>query len=78
MTSEKYTSRPSPPYSASACKGTSKIGNDGELWKSQANSKGTYKWKRIIGSGSGSSKKASPYKSSSPKKRKSPKKKKQD
>jgi hypothetical protein len=31
---KKYTTRPSPPYPANECKGYTKIGNDGQFWKS--------------------------------------------
>ena len=44
QTSEKYTSRPSPPYPANECKGSRRKGNDGQWWKSKPNVKGVHRW----------------------------------
>jgi len=44
QTSEKYTSRPSPPYPANECKGSRRKGNDGRWWKSKPNAKGIHRW----------------------------------
>lgn len=40
----KYSFRNSPPYSANKCKSTKKRGNDGNLYLSQPDKNGTYKW----------------------------------
>ena len=40
----KYSFRNSPPYSANKCKSIKKRGNDGNLYVSQPDKNGTYKW----------------------------------
>ena len=40
----KYSFRNSPPYSANKCKSIKKRGNDGNLYLSQPDKNGTYKW----------------------------------
>ena len=40
----KYSFRNSPPYSANKCKSIKKRGNDGNLYISQPDKNGTYKW----------------------------------
>ena len=49
QTSAKYTSRPSPPYSANepGCRGTTKRGNDGVLWESRPMKNGVHVWRRV-------------------------------
>ena len=43
----KYSFRNSPPYSANKCKTMKKRGNDGEIYLSQSDKNGTYKWLNI-------------------------------
>lgn len=42
-TQKKYTTRPSPPYSAVACPGMTLVGNDGQLYMSKLSGK-TFRW----------------------------------
>merc|ERR1711871_375321 len=44
MTGGKYKTRKQPPYLAEECAGTSKMGNDGRMYKSERNKKGKYRW----------------------------------
>lgn len=43
----KYSFRNSPPYSANKCKSIKKRGNDGNLYLSQPDKNGTYKWVNV-------------------------------
>lgn len=43
----KYSFRNSPPYSANKCKSIKKKGNDGNLYLSQSDKNGTYKWVNV-------------------------------
>jgi hypothetical protein len=43
----KYSFRNAPPYPANKCKSIKKKGNDGKLYLSQPDKKGTYKWVHI-------------------------------
>lgn len=43
-TSNKYTSRNSPPFSANKCKSMKKQGNDGNVYKSVPNKRGVFRW----------------------------------
>lgn len=43
----KYSFRNSPPYSANKCKSIKKRGNDGNLYVSQSDKNGTYKWVNV-------------------------------
>ena len=43
----KYSFRNSPPYSANKCKTMKKRGNDGEMYLSQPDKNGTYKWVNV-------------------------------
>ena len=43
----KYSFRNSPPYSANKCKSIKKRGNDGNLYVSQPDKNGTYKWVNV-------------------------------
>jgi len=45
LTLKKYTTRPSPPYHASDCKGETIRGNDNKLYTSIADKRGVYTWK---------------------------------
>ena len=45
LTIKKYTTRPSPPYHASDCKGETIRGNDNKLYKSVPDKRGVYTWK---------------------------------
>jgi DNA ligase 1 len=73
LSTSKYVSRPSPPYSASSCKeGTVKIGNDGNKYIVKSNRWVKYNSSNVKSSPKKSSKRSSPKKSSS--KRSSPKK----
>lgn len=42
---KKYTSRPSPPFPANACKGLYKKGNDGRRYLSSVDVNGIYRWR---------------------------------
>jgi hypothetical protein len=44
---QKYTSRPSPPFPANQCCGMRKLGNDGKMWDSTKNSNGVCTWKHV-------------------------------
>ena len=44
QTSKKYTSRPSPPYSAAHCPGVATNGNDGNTYVSVPNKNGVHRW----------------------------------
>jgi hypothetical protein len=46
VTKKSYASRPSPPYHASACQNQVMAGNDGSLYKSTADKRGVYTWKK--------------------------------
>jgi hypothetical protein len=46
-TTKKYTTRPGPPYPAQLCQDQIKKGNDGLIYKSTANSKGIFQWKKV-------------------------------
>lgn len=46
LSTKKYTSRPSPPYSATSCPGKTLQGNDGFMYKSTMNKAGIYQWKK--------------------------------
>ena len=41
---KKYTSRKSPPFSASECKNKRRKGNNGKFWNSKKVSNGVYRW----------------------------------
>ena len=43
----KYSFRNSPPYSANKCKTMKNRGNDGEMYLSQPDKNGTYKWVNV-------------------------------
>ena len=47
----KYVHRPSPPRPANnvECRGRVFLGNDGELWRSEDDSNGVYRWKKVHG-----------------------------
>lgn len=47
-TQKKYTSRPSPPFSANDCKNKTKKGNNGKFFKSVADKNGVYKWIAVV------------------------------
>ena len=47
LTTLKYTSRKSPPYSANDCPESTRYGNDGEMWESVPNKNGIYRWMKI-------------------------------
>ncbi len=46
-TSKKYTTRPSPPFPANSCPNMTKMGNDGQMYKSIANRNNVYQWKLV-------------------------------
>jgi hypothetical protein len=48
QTAKKYKSRPSPPFSAQACRGTRKQGNDGHTYVSRPDSRGVYRWTAAV------------------------------
>jgi len=43
---KKYRTRKSPPYPANKCRGSTKVGNDGQLWTSVPNILGVHRWRR--------------------------------
>jgi hypothetical protein len=47
LTSKKYRTRPSPPFPANSCQDMSKLGNDGQMYKSVANRNNVHQWKLI-------------------------------
>lgn len=49
QTLKKYTSRPGPPYPANDphCRGTTKTGNNGQLYVSKPDKNGLYTWKLV-------------------------------
>jgi len=44
---KKYTTRPGPPYPAQDCKWKRKRGNNKDLYKSEPNKNGVFRWKKV-------------------------------
>jgi hypothetical protein len=47
QTTAKYAHRPSPPYKANAYCGATKMGQDGNMWRSVQNARGICQWRKI-------------------------------
>jgi hypothetical protein len=45
---KKYKSRPSPPFPANKCKGKTKKGNNGKMFKSKPDANGVHKWVAVV------------------------------
>ena len=45
---KKYKSRPSPPFPANKCKGKTKKGNNGKMFKSKPDVNGVHKWVAVV------------------------------
>ena len=45
---KKYKTRPSPPFPANKCKGKTKKGNNGKMFKSKPDSNGVHKWVAVV------------------------------
>lgn len=45
---KKYTTRPSPAFSANDCKGKKRLGNDKSYYISKKTKKGIYRWKKVV------------------------------
>ena len=56
--SKKYKSRPSPPFPANKCKGKTKKGNNGKMFKSKPDANGVHKWVAVVSTGKNKTKKA--------------------
>jgi len=48
MKSAKYVGRPGPPYPAQQCQGQYKNGNDRKLYRSVRDSRGIYRWQKVV------------------------------
>ena len=44
---KKYINRGSPPYPAQNCRNHKKVGNDGDVYSSEPDKNGIYKWKKV-------------------------------
>jgi hypothetical protein len=45
---QKYKTRPSPPFPANKCKGKTKKGNNGKMFKSKPTANGVHKWVAVV------------------------------
>ena len=45
---KKYKTRPSPPFPANKCKGKTKKGNNGKMFKSKPDVNGVHKWVAVV------------------------------
>ena len=74
---KKYKTRPSPPFPANKCKGKTKKGNNGKMFKSKPDVNGVHKWVAVVSASSAKAKttktKAKKTKKTATKKRKSKK-----
>ena len=70
QSTKKYVTRPSPAYpaNASGCRGSTKKGNDGAMYKSVKNKSGVYTWRRKSSSAKAKPKRKSSIKRKSGKK----------
>ena len=74
---KKYKTRPSPPFPANKCKGKTKKGNNGKMFKSKPDVNGVHKWVAVVSASSSSTKtKTKKTKKTKTKRRKSKKSKK--
>ena len=48
---KKYKTRPSPPFPANKCKGKTKKGNNGKMFKSKPDANGVHKWVAVVSAG---------------------------
>jgi hypothetical protein len=69
---KKYKSRPSPPFPANKCKGKTKKGNNGKMFKSKPDVNGVHKWVAVV-SASASATKTKKTKAKKTKRRKTKK-----
>jgi hypothetical protein len=69
---KKYKTRPSPPFPANKCKGKTKKGNNGKMFKSKPDVNGVHKWVAVV-SASASKTKKTKSKKTKTKRRKSKK-----
>jgi len=71
---KKYKTRPSPPFPANKCKGKTKKGNNGKMFKSKPDANGVHKWVAVVSVGATKTKATKPKaKKTTTKKRKSKK-----
>lgn len=49
---KKYKTRPSPPFPANKCKGKTKKGNNGKMFKSKPDVNGVHKWVAVVSASS--------------------------
>jgi len=74
---KKYKTRPSPPFPANKCKGKTKKGNNGKMFKSKPDVNGVHKWVAVVSASASATKtkktKAKKTKKTKTKRRKSKK-----
>jgi len=70
---KKYKTRPSPPFPANKCKGKTKKGNNGKMFKSKPDANGVHKWVAVVSAGATKTKATKQAKKTTTKKRKSKK-----
>jgi len=70
---KKYKTRPSPPFPANKCKGKTKKGNNGKMFKSKPDANGVHKWVAVVSAGATKTKTKAKAKKTTTKKRKSKK-----
>ena len=58
-TTEKYKKRPSPPYPSNdpGCRDKRRKGNDGTMYDSTPDSRGVYRWVKVVKAGKSKTKK---------------------
>ena len=54
---KKYKTRPSPPFPANKCKGKTKKGNNGKMFKSKPDTNGVHKWVAVVSASKAKAKK---------------------
>jgi BRCT domain type II-containing protein len=57
---KKYKTRPSPPFPANKCKGKTKKGNNGKMFKSKPDANGVHKWVAVVSAGATKTKATKP------------------
>ena len=70
---KKYKTRPSPPFPANKCKGKTKKGNNGKMFKSKPDVNGVHKWVAVVSASKAKATKTKKTKKTTTKKRKSKK-----
>jgi hypothetical protein len=55
--SKKYKTRTSPPFPANKCKGKTKKGNNGKMFKSRPDANGVHKWVAVVSTSKNKTKK---------------------